>query len=494
MAALDANLTAGEEPGGEALPAPDAAAAPEAALASPSAVRDSAVEGMSAGVAAAASTSLTGALDPAVSALCTPIEGADPCGPDLDLAADADYLNFFAQVEGVLPASFFNALDGTPFDRATVDIAGQLEAIKPLLTRTRDIRLLIMQGRLQILNRDLAGFAASMTAAAYWLDAFWDQVHPRPEGGEVVSRLTAISALDTPTVIFPLQYAPLFDAPRLGAISYRRLMIANDEVKPRTGEEKLAPSAIMEVLGKADPTALAAVRAHVAVLKSAIDRIRHTFAIRAISAGLDNLPALIGKIQALIDPAAVAEAPDGGLQVEQGMDAVAALAAGPGPTSLAEASEALAAIADYYSRLEPSSPTLPLVRQAHQLIGKSFIEVMTILVPTQMEKAAFQIGSERVFDLPVGRLSDLSAVAPGARPPAAEAPDGPTNPVCYSVKSRSQAIGLLGQVQRFFRAAEPSSPVPMLCERARVLAERDFMGVLRDVLPKAALKDPGADK
>jgi type VI secretion system protein ImpA len=34
----------------------------------------------------------------------------------------------------------------------------------------------------------------------------------------------------------------------------------------------------------------------------------------------------------------------------------------------------------------------------------------------------------------------------------------------------------------------------MLCERARAFAERDFMGVLRDVLPKAALKNVGADK
>ena len=28
----------------------------------------------------------------------------------------------------------------------------------------------------------------------------------------------------------------------------------------------------------------------------------------------------------------------------------------------------------------------------------------------------------------------------------------------------------------------------MLCERARALAERDFMAVLRDVLPKDALR------
>jgi type VI secretion system protein ImpA len=55
-------------------------------------------------------------------------------------------------------------------------------------------------------------------------------------------------------------------------------------------------------------------------------------------------------------------------------------------------------------------------------------------------------------------------------------------------------IALLDQVQRYFRSCEPSSPVPMLCERARAFAESDFMAVLRDVLPKAALKDIGADK
>jgi type VI secretion system protein ImpA len=60
--------------------------------------------------------------------------------------------------------------------------------------------------------------------------------------------------------------------------------------------------------------------------------------------------------------------------------------------------------------------------------------------------------------------------------------------------SRPEAIALLEQVQRFFRKSEPSSPIPMLCERARGMAERDFMSVLREVLPKAALKTFGAEK
>src|SRR5215468_1151655 len=75
--------------------------------------------------------------DPEVAALCMPFSDEDPCGPDLDMEGDADYLNFFANVEGVLPANFFSVEDGSPFDRSTVDLGGQLNAMKPLLDRTR---------------------------------------------------------------------------------------------------------------------------------------------------------------------------------------------------------------------------------------------------------------------------------------------------------------------------------------------------------------------
>jgi type VI secretion system protein ImpA len=430
--------------------------------------------------------------------LCAPLSATDPCGPDLDMEGDGDYLNFFAQAEGILPSSFFSAQDGKPFDRTTVDIGGQLALVKPLLARARDLRPLIMQARLQILNRDISGFAVSVAAAAELLENFWDDVHPRCPGGELTARSMAIAALDVPTVVFPLQYAPLFEARRIGTVTYRALMIAADEAKPRGGEQKLATAAIIEARGNADPANLAGVRKHVALLRSAIDKIRNAFASRGASSGLENLPALVVKIQTFIDPAAAesgampqAEA-DGSAEsvaAEPGQDRTASKAAAA-PTSLGEAREALAAIADYYSRREPSSPTLPLVRQAHQLIGKSFIEVISILVPTHMDKAAFQIGGDQVFELPVGKLPAVKSNGSGQAGDDAQ----PASAQTYKVETRSQAIALLDQVQRYFRYSEPASPVPMLCERARALAERDFMAVLRDVLPKAALKNIGLEK
>jgi type VI secretion system protein ImpA len=424
-------------------------------------------------------------LDPKFALLCMPFSDEDPCGPDLDLEGDPEYLNFFANVEGILPTTFFSVEDGSPFDRTTVDIAGQLQAIKPLLQRTRDLRLLILQARLSILNRDLGGFALNLAATAWWLDKFWDAVHPRPSPGDAVSRSTIIGTLEFPTVIFPVQYAPLLEAERLGAISYRAWMMAAGEVKPRTGEFQLTQSAIAEAIGAADPEVLAATRKHIALVKTSLDSIRSTFYARGFSAGLEKLPALVKAIQEFVDPQASAPAAD-----SDSDSAAATVPTGAAPASLTQARQALAAIADYYTRLEPSSPVLPLVRQAHLLVGKSFFEVMRIMIPSYVDKAAFRIGTDQFFDLPLQKLSNAADGPPlpadGEGSSAEESGAVPE----YTVASRAQAIALLDQVNQYFRRSEPSSPVPMLCERARALAGQTFMDVLKGVLPKEALKHP----
>jgi type VI secretion system protein ImpA len=422
-------------------------------------------------------------IDSAVAELCVPLSETNPCGPDLDLSGDAEYLNFFAQTEGMLPSVFFSTEDGKPFDRASVDLPRQIEAIAPLWERSRDLRLLVIRARLTILNRDLAGFAVSIAAIAEWLDNFGDDVHPRAADGDLGARVAALGSLELPTVVFPLQYAPLCEGRRIGAVTYRSWMIASGDVKPRANEQKHPSATLADAIADAPADVLAATRKHVAMLKTSLARIRNVFMMQDVSLGLENLPALVDKIQLLVDPQAA-------LSEETAAAAEHDIApAGDAPASLADAQQALAAIAEYYSRSEPSSPTLPLVRQAHQLIGKSFFEVMSILVPTQMDKAAFQIGADQFFELPVGKLSKLPEAEPAPEDsPSSSRPDGSPQ---YRVASRPQAIALLEQVQRFFRHAEPSSPVPMLCDRARALAERDFMAVLKEVLPKSALKTFG---
>jgi predicted component of type VI protein secretion system len=133
--------------------------------------------------------------------------------------------------------------------------------------------------------------------------------------------------------------------------------------------------------------------------------------------------------------------------------------------------------------------------------------------------AAYQIGGRQYFSLPLERLppfetsgstydasveeaepavddwSNMDATADAgsesedasAEPLPVPAQSAPKQP--FIAKTRGQALGLLDDVAAYLRTSEPGSPVPWLIERARALAERDFLSILRAVLPESALKD-----
>jgi type VI secretion system protein ImpA len=51
------------------------------------------------------------------------------------------------------------------------------------------------------------------------------------------------------------------------------------------------------------------------------------------------------------------------------------------------------------------------------------------------------------------------------------------------VTTRAEAVRLLDLVCTYYRRNEPSSPLPLLIERAKRLAEKDFIEILRDLAP-----------
>lgn len=68
--------------------------------------------------------------------------------------------------------------------------------------------------------------------------------------------------------------------------------------------------------------------------------------------------------------------------------------------------------------------------------------------------------------------TETLAVAPSAAP----ALDGP-------VRSRQDAARALDRVIQYFRSNEPSSPVPLLLERAKGLMDKNFMEIIEDIAP-----------
>lgn len=103
--------------------------------------------------------------------------------------------------------------------------------------------------------------------------------------------------------------------------------------------------------------------------------------------------------------------------------------------------------------------------------GAPSFEVLT----AQMAKV------DRVLRLQLAARPDASpADAAGVEPgrAVAQAPIG-------AIKSREDAIRALEAVAAYFRQVEPSSPLPLLVDRARRLVSKDFLEVLADIAPGA---------
>ena len=111
-------------------------------------------------------------------------------------------------------------------------------------------------------------------------------------------------------------------------------------------------------------------------------------------------------------------------------------------------------------------------------------------------------GSEAAPDFallqtPLARTAKLVGATLAARAPAAGAagqtdtgaaagPNGAAGGANLgSIRSREDATRALDAVANFFRASEPSSPIPLLLERAKRLVAKDFLEVLAELAPDA---------
>jgi type VI secretion system protein ImpA len=411
-----------------------------------------------------------------------PIAADAPCGPDLDLEGDSEFLNFMAAYEGQLPSSYF------AFDRKSIDFAAAFAAAEPLLKRTHDIRLYVLLAKLAILNRDLDGFVHWIMTTDALLTTFWNDVHPRAEEGDFGARLAQLSTLnDNPLTVLPLQYAPLVDTQREGQLVFRSQLIELGEVKPREGENLPGAATIGRILEGCD---LAALDKRTGELRGLCDALASIEKATIEGAGYElgvkypNLRPLAVRIrdflQAVLarrDPNAAP--PEGeaaaGEAGAAGAGPAAAAGAKPGKfANLAEAEAALAAAHGYFLSFEPSSPALMLVGQARESLGKTLYEVLKLLAPNHADAARIFVGRDSPFPVPVSSQANT---------PSQEIARAVVEPA----PTRADALALIDAVGAHFRVVEPSSPAPLLLERAKALATRDFVGLLSELLSEDAL-------
>lgn len=425
----------------------------------------------------------------------------DPCGPDLDLEGDSDYLNFFAATEGLLPANYY------AFNRETIDFPATFKTIGALLERSLDIRLLILGAKLAILNRDFEGFAARIGSIAWLLDAYWDEAHPRAEGNDFALRVGQLEMLDdNAVVLMPLQYATIVDAQRLGKLSYRDHLVASGaaqarvitvfnvkgEMQTTAPEEFMAQNAIDRLLRDVDTEKLVGAYTTARGLAGSVELIRTTTRVRGDGKAPVNIEKLSGVVKGIAellrtavvarDPSLAPGAPaqtetaEAGASGEAGTTSAAGSAAPSAFATLADIDAALGAAHGYFLRAEPTSPAVLLIRQARQTLGKNLYEVMQLLAPKQADEARVFVGPNDTFPVPVRNLAD----APTSIGEFVEA---------EPAASRQAAIATLDAVAQHMQKTQPSSPAPFLLERAKALATRDFVSLLSDILTEEAVTE-----
>jgi type VI secretion system protein ImpA len=482
-----------------------------------------------------------------IAALSAPLSEEEPCGPDLEMLGDADYMRFTARIDGVLPKTFAN------FDRGSIDFPAEFATLKALLAQSRDLRLLAPLAKLLVLNRDVAGYAAVFKLIETLIDGAWPSVVPGLIDGDAVLRIVTLQTLDDMAdSVMPLQSAPLFETRRFGKVSYRSHLLASGTIQPRagqngeeSGEEVPSASALGGALAEVDLAKLVEARTRATELQQSLGRIESLINDKSGQPGamkFDRLGPLVRDIAGFLDKSVAARDPAlalaGAAPAEPAEDDAPddgvpqAAAAGPALKtsdiqSTAQAQQALEAVSAYFAQFEPSSPILMLIGQARALVGRNFYEALQVLLPDQSATARLRIGQEPGFVLMFERLAALAGA--GAEQTDGEATseeqtenaesgseeqaageegtsgeDGHTNDTeaglelphraavstanPFRADDRRTAMALLQQVSAHFRRAEPSSPIPVLLERAESIAGKDFFGLLRETFPAGSLK------
>ncbi|KAF1034753.1 MAG: hypothetical protein GAK33_05283 [Burkholderia lata] len=126
-----------------------------------------------------------------------PLNGTEPCGPDLEY--DHDFVVLFAGT-APRPDVQYGTFVGSP---EPLNWSETERDCRRLMTRTKDIRVAVLHTRCRTRLGGVAGLWEGMRLLAAWLQAFPEQVHPQADADNdrhaaLEMRMNALQALSDP--------------------------------------------------------------------------------------------------------------------------------------------------------------------------------------------------------------------------------------------------------------------------------------------------------
>lgn len=442
----------------------------------------------------------------AIDWLTAPISDAQPCGADLVATDDDSFIGYYFEAEAALPERYFvpgirspgdNFARGTVFDSKNIRHAAEKETILGLLRKSRDVRLLSLLARQQVLAGRLEGFVEAVDGIASLLEAYPTDTHPQ----DTTDRRGALEELGAATtVVTPLQYINLAGA---GEVTLRKYMSATGQSEPREGEVGLNGPTMLGELGSASNKGavdqswklIGAALDAIQRIKGACLRGERPFTIGLVATGetLSEMRNLIAQarpdLQGELAPVTATTIAEPLISASGETVPVVAAPVATVPSlapqvipSQAAAKQALRAIELFFARYEPSSATLLLVTQARLLVGKPLVEAIETLLPEDSNKARIDFGANTGFSMSMDRLRLLSKELATLAPAEPEADPGPPP----AITTRAEVAAWLRDIDDYFRKREPASPIPLLLSRAKSYLDKDFSALISELMPAKA--------
>ena len=326
--------------------------------------------------------------------LLVPLSSEDPCGTDLSYDPALHELETLSHGK---PETQFSDAEEPNWKKVR-------EQSLALFGRTKDLRLAIQLIVAELQEEGFPGFASGLQLLRRLVERYWDTLYPRldPEfGNDPLERINLLSSLSSAEGTFgdPLQIlrrvrrAPLCHSQRLGNVSLSQIQAASTRpVAPPEGDQPPATKGpditlIDAAFRDSDPALLAQIDQS---LSSAIHELDGLSEFLDRTVGITKSISFDGLKSALLEArkqvGRYLTNPKGGLGEEpgsrMGVEDQAQTVDIPGAIQTrADVLRSLDAICAYYESTEPSSPVLPLLRRAQQLVGKNFTEILQELAP-----------------------------------------------------------------------------------------------------------------
>ena len=327
-------------------------------------------------------------------ALLLELDPAAPCGPNLEY--DPVFVALEQEALGKEEVQYGDTI--TPAAPPDWKIVRRMAS--ELLERSRDLRLAVHLLRANLALSGMPGLADSIELIERLLEQRWDSVHPELDPDDDLDPTLRINSLailcDPGTLLRELKDATLLVLPGLGPLTIKTLEIANGELAPSAGQEKLAVDSIERAIADVASEQLATAvevlaRALAATVNIEVILVRQVGSSQALN--LDGLTRPLRKGHDFLlrlqqgasagaggDDAAGDDLPgQDGTTARSGRNAISGDIA-----SRDDVVRMLDKLVQYYGRHEPSSPIPILLGRARRLVPMNFFEIMEDLAPEGM--------------------------------------------------------------------------------------------------------------